>query len=149
MTRRARCVLPLLLLAACARATAPTPESDLRKLAKSLDVIASSIGVVQDTVIAANTQHFIDDAITGKVLQATTKASKLGKDAVALVRTINALTPEARAKLVNLITPLSQAITAISLDTVSNSETKAKIQALLASLATTVSSVQLILASGG
>lgn len=145
MHRRILPFLLLLLLSSCT-------DSDLQKTAKSLNIIAVTVGTVQADAIAANDAGIITVDTTRQIISVCVKVSVAGKQADSIVRSISKLDPESRKTLVNLLTPISQALDPAALEFlagIKNPETKQKVEGGFIILRTTISGLQIILASGG
>jgi|WetSurMetagenome_2_1015567.scaffolds.fasta_scaffold42080_5 hypothetical protein len=138
-------MLPILFLTACS-------DGDLAKVAKQMVVVSQAIGQVQTDTIAANKLGLIDENLTANILTVCFKVNVAGKQVDSVIRSIQKLDPASRLQLVNVITPISQALdpTQISfIAGIKNADTKQKVEAGFLLARSTISAVQLIIASGG
>jgi hypothetical protein len=143
--KRAAIASPIILLLLMVGCT----DSDLQKVAKDLNIIAVSVGTLQTDVIAANNAKLISDDTTAKILNVCVKISVAGKQADSVVRAISKLDPTSKTTLVNLLTPISQALDPAALEFIAGVKdpgVKQKIDGAFIILRSTVSALQLIIA---
>lgn len=143
-----RRILPILLLLLLSSCT----DSDLQKTVKSLNIIGVTVGTLQADVIAANGAKLLDDQLTGQIIGVCVRVSVAGKQADSIVRGISKLDPAARTSLVSLLTPISQALDPNALEFIAGVKdpaVKQKIDGAFIILRTTISGLQIILASSG
>lgn len=156
-------IVLLLLLSStgCAKqAPVPPPDSQavLRNIATGLGILGKSIGVIQTTVIAGNGQvwvssegptKLISDDTTRAILTVTTQVAQAGIQADAVIRQLSALSAADRAKLLNLLVPVSQALSnlvANGFAGIKNPQTRQGVQLSLAALQSLLSGLQLAIA---
>jgi hypothetical protein len=144
--KRYAIALPLLvLMISCT-------DSDLQKIGKSMLILANGLKEVQTDVITANQSKLIDDATTGQILSICTRIDVAGKQVDTVMRSISKLDPASRTSLVNLLTPISQALDPNQISFVAGIKdpvTQQKVQGEFIILRSAVSAIQLVLATGG
>lgn len=139
-------IIPILALAFLVSCN----DQDLQKVAKSLLVTADAVGVVQTTVIEANTLALIPDADTRAVLGVCKQVNLAGKDAVRITRDLSKLGPTERTQLLEILKPVIAAVRASqALPGITDPATREKVRTLLLAVETALNSTQLILAATG
>jgi hypothetical protein len=139
-------VLPLLLF------TVSCSDSDLQKVAQDMVVVSNALAQVQTDTIAANTAGLINDDVTTKILQICMRANATGKQIDSILRNLSKLDPASRGSVIALLTPISQSLDPTQLEFIAgikNEGTKQKVAEGFILARSTISSIQLILASGG
>ena len=137
---------PVILLMLCMTACT---DADLGKVAKGLTISAQAIGVVQTTVIEANTQGLLTDAETAPVLQVCMTANQAGKDAVAIIRPLTSLDLNSKQMIIKIIAPAVKSIQDMldaNLLFIKNETTKQKVRAGLLTTESALNGIQLVLA---
>lgn len=127
-------------------------DGDLQKVSKSMVVVSTAMGELQKNVIAANRQNLLNDNATGQILQFCIKINTAGKQVDAVLRSIDQLDPGSRRNLIALLIPIVQALDPTQLEflaEIKDPATKQKIDGAFILMRTTISSMQIILASGG
>jgi hypothetical protein len=135
--------LVLILQAACS-------DRDLRKVSKSMVVLASAAGELQKDAIIANEQKLLSDHVASEILQVCLKINAAGKQIDAVLRSLSQLDLDSRKNLVELLTPISQALDPGQLEFITGIKDPAikhKIDAAFILIRTTVASLQIVLAS--
>jgi hypothetical protein len=148
--RHLRKVPSALLIVSLALMLSACTDDQLKQVTKDLSVIATAVGEVQANVIVANQQQLLDDKTTGTILYICTRVSAAGKQADAIVRSITKLDPASRSSLVNLLTPISQALDPTQLEFVAgikDLKTKQQVDGAFILLRSTISGMQLVLAA--
>lgn len=148
-------VLCAALLTGCATSKTPTANpsamTPIQKVSVGLDAFAKGLTALQAGVIQANTQGMISDADTRNILNFCVQGNQVELQASAVTRQVNSLSA---ADGVNVIVILSPAINAIGslinqgVGNIKNPQTQTEIKALLLSVQTTLSTIQLAAAGG-
>ena len=140
------------LLCFCLWAVASCGDSDLKKVAKALQITAESIGTLQTTVIDANALGLVSQEDTAQILELCIKANQAGKEATAVIRAISELSDPTRAQLVGILAPVIRSVGRL-LDegtlAIKNEETRGKVRLALLTAQSALNTVQIVLASGG
>jgi hypothetical protein len=138
-------VAALLLQSAC-------NDNDLAKVAKSMQVVAVTIGEIQKNVITAADQKLINESTAKGILGVCERVSVAGKQIDAVLRAIDKLDPQSRKNIIVLLTPISQALDPDQLGFISgikNEATRQKIEGGFVVARTTISSIQIVVAASG
>ena len=138
-------ILPILIFTACS-------DADLAKVAKSMVAASVAVGQVQTDVIEANSLGLISEKTTEDILEVCLKVNLAGKQVDAVLRGISKLDPASRQALVNVLTPISQALDVSQLEFmagIKDPATKQKVEAGFLLARSAISSIQIIIASGG
>jgi len=139
-------ILVLLILPACT-------DKDLETVGKSLLTTSQALGTLQGAVLSANTstpQLLTDDA-TRSILEVCVKINQAGLEASQITRSINALSPTDRTKLLAVLDPIilvvGNAVTGSSSLGITDTKTKDAITASLLLIQTSLNSAKLVLAA--
>lgn len=140
------------LLAGCAaKTTTPAPPKTPLQVAVVAEAdIASAIGQIQTALIAGNTAGFIPDSVVSQVLSVTVKVAQADQQVTSITQGLTALTPAQQKSIAAILPPISQAISASitsGLIPIKDANTQAAVRALLVTLQTTVSGLQLAMGS--
>lgn len=144
--KRLKVVAPLLLIA-----IASCTDSDLVKVAKTLDAVAISTGELQTFSITSNQQGLMTEATNRTILKVCEKVNLGGKQATEAVKKITKLTPADRKNLIKIISPIVEALNAsISQEVIPISDvpTRQRVQLLLLSIQSSLNTISLVLAGG-
>jgi hypothetical protein len=144
-----RCAVAILF---CSVVFVGCTDANLQKVANSMLALSKAVSQVQTDVIAANTAKVLDDQTTGTILAVCTKVNVAGQQVNAVIRSISTLDPASRSTLVNLLTPISQALDPTKIDFVlgiKDPATQQEINGGFILMRSSVSAIQLVLASGG
>jgi hypothetical protein len=136
-------IVVVILVSACT-------DQDLVTVSKALKDTAQSVAVLQNTVIAANSQHFLSDAETRQLLEAAMSVNRAGRQAVEITRNLNRLTPGDRRDILSILQPVIAALADMQnsiVNTISDTQTRTNIQASLGLIQASMNSAQLALAS--
>jgi hypothetical protein len=143
--KRLSSVLLLLLMSACA-------DSNLQTVSKDMLIVSTALGQLQSDLILANQNKLLDDPTTARIMKICIQANVAGRQVDAVLRGISKLDPQSRSSVIALLTPISQALDPTQLEFVAgikNPETKQKIDGAFILMRTTISGIQIVLASGG
>jgi hypothetical protein len=135
----------VLLLQACG-------DSDIQKIAKSMQVVAHAVADAQTLAIQANSQNLIDDQTTGKILSICAKINVAGKHADSVLRSITKLDPSSRSSLSSVAAAIRQAIDPSQLEmlaNIKNPATRQSVEGSFTLIRSGVSAIEIVLAAGG
>lgn len=127
-------------------------DKELQTVSKSMLIAATAIGDVQTTTISAVNSKLISDPLGVQIVTVCTKVSAAGLQVDAVLRSIQSIDPASRSKLVNLLTPISQSLDPAQIEFIvgiKDPVLKQKITAGFELARTTLSAVQIQLATGG
>lgn len=120
-------------------------DDQLKTVARTLKIVAESIGVVQTTIIEANKQKLVSDDDTLKFLTLCVTINKSGQEASALTRNLSSLGITDKVKIVKifdeLLTAISRAIDN-DLTGIKNEVIKLKVKTSLETIQATIKTVQ-------
>jgi len=132
-----------LLLAGCS-------DKQLARVAKSMTIVATTVGQVQTDVILWEQAGLINTDAAREILQVCTKINAAGLQIDATLRVIEKLDPQSASALIDLLTPIRLSLDPAKLAFIAgieNPETRQKLEAYFILLRTTISTVQIVLAS--
>ena len=127
-------------------------DKELQTVSKSMLIVATAVGDVQATTMSAVDSKLISNQLGVQIVTVCTKVSTAGLQVDAVLRSIQSIDPASRSKLVNLITPISQSLDPQQIEFIvgiKDPVLKQKITAGFELARTTISAVQLQLATGG
>lgn len=142
-----KAVLVLLLclsMAACS-------DNRLESVAKGLNEAATTVGILQTTVIEAERQALVTTEQARTILEASIKVNQAGLEAVEVARTVSRLDTATQVKLMAILPPMIGAVNNLVQNGtagITDQATKDKIQLLLVSLQAILNAVQLSVAGG-
>lgn len=134
----------------CALCFAQTAcDDDLKTVAKTLNVIAAQVLVVQDIVIAAEENDLISEDDARVVITITARIGRAGREAVALTKSLAELNESDRHNLLVVLTPITETVDRLlddeTLSLIEDASTREKIEAAFIALKATIVTAQLIL----
>jgi hypothetical protein len=135
-------ILLLLSVAGC-------KDSQLKQVAKNMQLVATTISIVQTDAVEANKSQLIDDATTAKILSVCTKVNAAGKQIDSVLRSIQTLDVESRTKLMPMLTAVSNSLDPTQIEFVAgikNPVTKQKVEGGFTIARSTISAIQLQIA---
>ena len=126
-------------------------DSDLQKVSKDMLVVATTVGTIQDDVIAANNAKLLSDKTTSDILGVCQKVNVAGKQVNAILASISKLDPNSKSSLLVILTQVSNAVDPTQLEFVTGIKDpviKQKIEGGFIVARTAISGIQLIIAGG-
>ena len=126
-------------------------DTTLQKVSKDMLIVATTVGTIQDDVIAANTAKLISDKTTADILGVCQKVNVAGKQVNAILASISKIDPASKSSLLVILTQVSNSLDPTQLEFVAGIKdpgTKQKIEGGLVVMRTALSGIQLILAGG-
>ena len=126
-------------------------DSDLQKVSKDMLVVATTVGTIQDDVIAANNAKLLSDKTTSDILGVCQKVNVAGKQVNAILASISKLDPNSKSSLLVILTQVSNAVDPTQLEFVTgitDPVIKQKIEGGFIVARTAISGIQLIIAGG-
>lgn len=140
-----------LLVGCAASTTTPAPPKTPLQVAVVAEAdIASAIGQIQTTLISGNASGVIPDSVVSSVLAVTVKVAQADQQVTSITQGLTALTPAQQTSIAAILPPISQAISASitsGLIPIKDANTQAAVRALLVTLQTTISGLQLAMGS--
>ena len=136
-------IVLVILVSACT-------DQDLVTVSKALKDTAQSVAVLQNIVIAANSQHLLSNAVTRQLLEAAMSVNRAGRQAVEITRNLNRLTPGDRRDILSILQPIIIALADTQnsvVSTIPDMQTRTNIQTTLGLIQASVNSAQIALAS--
>lgn len=127
-------------------------DSDLKKVAKALQITAESIAILQTTVIDANVHGLVSDDDAAQILELCVKANQAGKEATAVIRAVSQLSSPTRAQLAGILAPVIRSVGRLLDDLtlgIKNDERRGKVRLALITAQSALNTVEIVLASGG
>jgi len=135
----------MLLFTACS-------DSSLQKASKTMLVVATAVEELQKNTQLAEDQNLIDKATADKIFDVCSRVNVAGKQVDAILRSITQLTPDSRKSIIALLGPISASLDPSAIEFIGgikDAKTKQEIEGGLILVRSSISSIQLIVASGG
>ncbi len=144
-----RAIATSMLLVLCLMASACS-DKNLEKVAKSMVIVSTTVGQVQADVVIWEQAKLIRTDTAREILQVCNRINVAGLQIDTTMRVIEKLDPQSAQALIDLLTPVSLSLDPAKLAFVAgieNPDTRQKLEAYFILLRTTISTVQIILAS--
>lgn len=127
-----------------------TSDADLKKIAKSLVVIAQSVGLTQNTVIDAHSLQLIGTEEARSVLVLCKSINVAGIDAVRVTRDLSKLGATERVSLLGILGPVLQAVkNSQSALEIKNPDVREKVRIFLLTTESALNTILAVLAVSG
>ncbi len=144
-----------MMLASCAMTQTSTipgnpNEVALRNVAAALRDVALGVGVFEQTVMDANAQGTITDDAARPLITLSLKVSQAGKEAIAVTRNINQLTPIDRQNILSILNPVIVSVgTSLQQDVINikDLKTRSDIRTVFLLIQTSLNTARLVLVS--
>jgi hypothetical protein len=143
-------IFPIILFAIAMQTACQ--DADLQRVSKDMLIVSKAIAEVQNDAIEANRLGLINNDTTDKILNICLRANTAGQSVDTFLRGLSKLDTASRSSLVQLLTPISQALdpsSVVFISGITDDATKQKIEAGILLARSTISSIQIILAVGG
>ena len=151
MLKRNTSIMIVMALTLCLF-TVSCSDADLTKVSTALLDVSNGVAAVQATTEKALDQKLISPETAKSIILVTTRITAADVEATAVLKSITKMTPDARSKIVNILTPLITELDPKQLEFIAgikNEKLKQEIEGGFATARVALGSIQIILAAHG